>query len=197
MAISEPIRDVTIIDAIKRNLLAQNDIYGYALFVIGINTNLRISDLLRLKLSMLADANIGDEIRFKEKKTQKTRLIVVNRTIYDAVQKVLGLYPDGYPPDMPMFPRIRDRCKRKKSGVKPLLRGQAWIMMKQWFRDVGLDEGYSPHSLRKTWGYHQRVTFGADIGVLTTCFNHSSTRQTLTYLGINAEEVKEAFMREL
>ena len=52
---------------------------------------------------------------------------------------------------------------------------------------------YGAHTLRKTWGYHQRVTFGVDIPTLMTCFNHSSQRQTLDYLCVQAEEIKTVY----
>jgi hypothetical protein len=53
------------------------------------------------------------------------------------------------------------------------------------------------HSLRKTWGYHQRVTFGADLPTLMTCFNHSTQRQTLKYLCVQPGEVKAIYKNEI
>jgi integrase len=44
----EPIRDLTQIEAMKE-ILKSNSIRDYLLFVMGINTGLRISDLLALK----------------------------------------------------------------------------------------------------------------------------------------------------
>ena len=51
--------------------------------------------------------------------------------------------------------------------------------------------------LRKTWGYHQRVTFGVDLPRLMVCFNHSTQRQTLDYLCIQPEEIKDVYENEL
>jgi integrase len=61
-----------------------------------------------------------------------------------------------------------------------------------WGRQVGVRENLGSHSLRKTFGYHQRM-MGISIPTLLVIFNHSSQKQTLDYLGINEEEVLEAF----
>ena len=53
------------------------------------------------------------------------------------------------------------------------------------------------HTLRKTWGYHQRVTFGVDLPRLMVCFNHSTQRQTLDYLCIQPQEIKDVYENEL
>jgi hypothetical protein len=50
---------------------------------------------------------------------------------------------------------------------------------------------------RLTFGYIHRTVFNTDIPTLMQMFNHSSQRQTLTYLGIQPSEIKEAYLREI
>jgi hypothetical protein len=57
-----------------------------------------------------------------------------------------------------------------------------------------LPENYGSHTLRKTFGYHQRVTAKTDIPQLMVMYNHSTQRQTLKYPGIQPEEIKNAHM---
>jgi len=64
----EPIREQKDIKAIKK-LLEGNPVY-YALFIVGINTNLRASDLLRIRAGQVRGLKPMDEIELKEKKTQ-------------------------------------------------------------------------------------------------------------------------------
>jgi hypothetical protein len=52
-------------------------------------------------------------------------------------------------------------------------------------------------TLRKTFGYHQRVTFNVGVPELMVAFNHSSQRETLEYLCIQPEEVRSIYMNEL
>ena len=70
-------------------------------------------------------------------------------------------------------------------------------LVKGWCKQINLKGNYGSHSLRKTWGYHQRKTFSVDIPTLMTCFNHSTQRQTLDYLCIQPEEVQAVYMNEL
>ena len=67
----EPIKDKKKVLAIKRNLKEEKNPRNYLLFVMGINTALRISDLLSLKIKDIIDSK-GDIKKYlfaKEKKT--------------------------------------------------------------------------------------------------------------------------------
>jgi hypothetical protein len=70
-------------------------------------------------------------------------------------------------------------------------------LVKGWCRDINLKGNYGSHTLRKTWGYHQRVTFGVGLPELMVAFNHSTQRQTLDYLCVQPEEIKNIYQNEL
>ncbi|KXS48513.1 MAG: integrase family protein, partial [Halanaerobium sp. T82-1] len=61
----EPIRDKDKIEEIK-NILRQQSYRNYILFVLGINTGLRISDMLKLKVE---DVRNKSHIVIREQKT--------------------------------------------------------------------------------------------------------------------------------
>ena len=65
----EPIKRLKDIKSIKK--LLSGSPRNYALFVIGINTNLRASDLLKLTVDHVAHIKAGDAIEIREKKTKK------------------------------------------------------------------------------------------------------------------------------
>ena len=65
----EPIRKKSVIADIKK--LLRDRPLDYALFVVGINTNLRASDLLNLTVEQVVDLKKGDSLEVKEKKTGK------------------------------------------------------------------------------------------------------------------------------
>jgi hypothetical protein len=66
-------------------------------------------------------------------------------------------------------------------------------MVKAWCKAIKLKGNYGSHTLRKTWGYHQRVTYQVDIPTLMVCFNHATQKQTLDYLCIQPEEITNVF----
>ncbi len=70
-------------------------------------------------------------------------------------------------------------------------------LAKKFGKVINPKGNYGSHTLRKTWGYHRRVTFGTDLPRLMVCFNHSTQRQTLEYLCIQADEIREVYENEL
>ena len=179
----EPIRKKRDIQSIKKML--SDSPRNQALFTIGINTNLRASDLLGIKAGQVRDLKPGDSIQIKEKKTGKFRVVTLNKACIQAIQKLLAssLYNDNDP----LF--VGQRGALTVPSVHRLV--------KSWCRAINLRGNYGSHSMRKTWGYHQRVTFGTDIPRLMVCFNHSTQRQTLEYLCIQADEIKDVYGNEL
>ena len=94
----EPIRDLKAIKSIKKLLTDNNR--DYCLFVIGINTNLRASDLCRISAGDVRNLKEGDDFELKEKKTGKTRRLTLNKSVIEAVQALLatGQYDDDHTP---------------------------------------------------------------------------------------------------
>lgn len=179
-----PIRDLKDVRAIKR-LLADNP-RNLCLFVLGINSNLRASDLVSIKVSDVKDLKPGDEMVLTEKKTKKIRRIALNKSVVLAISNLLK--SRDYQDDDNLF--------MGKRG--PLQAISLTALVKSWCKSINLNGGnYGAHTLRKTWGFHQRVTFGVGLPELMVCFNHSSQRQTLTYLCISPEEVKSVYMNEI
>jgi integrase len=58
-----------------KKILMSNSLRNHCLFTLGINSGLRISDLLKLKISDVIDENgkIRERITLREKKTNKTK----------------------------------------------------------------------------------------------------------------------------
>ena len=67
----EPIRKQKDIKLIKKIL--QDSPRNLCLFTLGINTNLRASDLLKIKVEQVRHIQPGEEISLKEKKNKKTK----------------------------------------------------------------------------------------------------------------------------
>ena len=179
----DPIKSTKHIQTIKK-LLADNPL-DFALFTVGINTNLRASDLLRIKVGQVKDLKPNDEIAINEKKTKKPRRITLNKACISAIQGLLA--------------------SKEYSDEDYLFTGQRGVLtvptvnqkMKSWCRAINLKGNYGSHTLRKTWGFHQRITFGTDLPRLMVCFNHSTQKQTLDYLCIQPQEIRDVYENEL
>jgi len=181
----EPIRSLKDIKTIKKNILEDRP-RDLTLFTVGINTNLRASDLLQIKAGMVRGLKPMDEIEIKEKKTKKPRRITLNQACTEAIQRLLASRP--YQDVEFLFSSQRGDVLTVPS-VNRLIKG--------WCDQINLKGNYGSHTLRKTWGYHQRVTFGMGLPELMVCFNHSTQKQTLDYLCVQPEEIKSVYSNQL
>lgn len=186
----DPIRDPKDIRLIKK-ILADHP-RDLALFVVGINTNLRASDLLRIKVGDVRYLKVGEYFTLREKKTGKLRSITINKAVYDAIANLLVSMPLAKDDDF-LF-----QSRKKNSSTGGMLTvSYLNSLVKQWCREINLRGNYGAHSLRKTFGYIHRTVFGTDIPTLMEMFNHSTQRQTLTYLGIQPREINDAYLKEI
>ncbi|WP_349263850.1 tyrosine-type recombinase/integrase [Oligoflexus sp.] len=76
----------------------------------------------------------------------------------------------------------------RKSGSR-LLVSTITHLVKSWCAAINLVGNFGGSTMRKTFGYHQRVYFGLNTAILMVIYNHSSERQTLDYLGIEPDEL--------
>jgi integrase len=178
----EPIREIRDIKSIKK-LLADNP-RNLCLFVLGINTNLRASDLLRITVGQVRHCRAGDEITLKEKKTGKQRRITLNKSAVTAIQDLLATSPMS--DESPLF-----FSQRGQVLIVPSVNR----LVKSWCRAINLKGNFGSHTLRKTFGYHQRVQLNTSIPELMIMFNHSNQKQTLDYLCIQPDEIRDAYMK--
>jgi len=179
----EPLKSMKDISSIKK-LLADRP-RDLAMFTIGINTNLRASDLLSLKVKQVRGLKPMEEISLTEKKTKKDRRINLNKNCIDAINQLLAT-----------------RNYRDNDYLFHGQRGQMTVpylnyLVKKWCADINLRGNYGSHTLRKTWGYIQRTHFGHSLPELMEVYGHATQKQTLAYLCIQPEEIKKIYANEI
>lgn len=179
MNVVEPIRQTTDIQAIKAQLHAHN-LRDYAWFVLGINTGLRIGDLLRLTVGdvRLTKTQWVERLIVVEQKTGKVKECPLSEATKRALREYLATRP-AVKSSEPLFP--------SQKRHRPLGRQAAWAILKDAARAVGLMDPIGTHTLRKTFGYHA-YQGGADLSVIQDLFNHASPATTLRYIGINRDQ---------
>lgn len=165
----QPIKDKRDIERMKQSLNGRD----LLLFILGINTNLRISDLLRLTREDIVD----NAIILVESKTGKTKRIHLGDNTIAQIKPLL-------PESGTLFP--------SRKGGKPISRQQAWRTLNAAAERAGLNIEFGTHSLRKTFAYHAYKQ-GVDLALLMRILNHSSQRETLRYIGIETEDITNVY----
>ena len=193
MSTTQPIRDKESLQKFKNFYKTQKpNPRNYAIIVLGLNTALRISDILNLTSEMVYDHNkVREHIVVKEQKTGKINRILLNRE----VRKALNLYrhflvksaayKTGNPYLFPS-PYVSQR-PLSRYQVYRMIRNAAWRIIRKAAEETGQDEHISCHSLRKTFGYRAWKQ-GADPIVIMLIYNHSSFDITKRYLCIEQDD---------
>lgn len=89
----EPIIDVKSIKSIKKIL--SDNLRDKLLFIMGINSGLRVQDLLALKVGDVREAKVGDRVILREKKTGKENVFIMNKEIKLALDDYLTEFGSG------------------------------------------------------------------------------------------------------
>jgi len=106
----EPIRDPEAIQHIKDQL--KDKPRDLCIFILGINTAYRASELLSLSVGHVINAKAGDSLPLKQSKTKKYRTAYLNRPCIRSIQNWLASHPDPDPKN-PLFP---SRKRNKETG---------------------------------------------------------------------------------
>lgn len=171
----EPIRDIGTVNDIADYLREKSE-RNYIMFMIGIYSGLRISDILKLRVR---DVRNRDRIMIREKKTGKERRVPVNK----ALKKDL----DKYVEEMHDYEYL---IKSRKDRNKPITRQQAWTILQTAGEKFGVQK-IGTHTMRKTFGYHMYQQTH-DIVAIQKILNHATQEYTLRYIGVTQDTLDTA-----
>ena len=170
MVCVEPIRDKEKIKIVKR-ILKEHGSRDYLLFLMRINSGLRISDILKLKVS---DVKNKKYIELIEQKTGKYKRFPITNSFKSELEEfIVDKTSEDY-----LFTRQR--------GRGAISRIQAYCIICNTCINVGIKAHIGTHTLRKTFGYHFYQE-NKDVALLQQIFNHSAPSITLKYIGINQD----------
>lgn len=193
MNIAQPIKLSTDLENFK-------DYYQYIypsprnalLITIGLNTALRISDVLALKWEDVYEFERNryrSHISITEKKTGKKSLIYLNESIICSLEnyRITLLQKHGIIlPEHYLFSHSNKNV--------PISRVQAFRIIKQAAEYCNISGVISCHSLRKIFGYHAWKQ-GAAPALLVNIYNHSTYQVTKRYLGIEQDDRDQIFKK--
>lgn len=188
MSTTEPIKDLDKLRELKNYYLEMNDYRNYALVSMGVNTALRISDLLSLRWCDVYDfenKEFRKHVIIIEKKTGKRNKFAINKSAIFTLKR----YKKNLPPESP----LEYLFKSQKGNNRPITRNQAFRIIKNAANAIGLEGNISCHSLRKTFGYWIWKN-GASPVLIMNIFNHSSFEITKRYLCIDQDDKDEIYM---
>ncbi|KAB7670734.1 tyrosine-type recombinase/integrase [Bacillus sp. B1-b2] len=173
----DPIKELESINAIKEILRKQSQ-RDLLLFVLGINTGIRVSDLLSLKVKDVIDDEGMKEFLYITD-SEETKAYYLNGKVHVELEK--------YMKEQVLLEE--DFLFKSKKNAQAITRQQAYRIINKAAKLVGITGKIGMHTLRKTFGYHA-YRKGIAISILMDIYNHHSPSETLKYIGINKEDKK-------
>ncbi|GHS90755.1 site-specific integrase [Synergistales bacterium] len=197
---TQPIRSQSDRDAIS-GYFWRNNYRDYALFVFGIYTGRRITDLIKLNVRDVAYIDskhrfcIVERLKITEKKTGKFVDLILHPSARRALSKYLKTRIKGSPSMGALLnePLFKSRQLRTSDGQRRITQQHAWRILSHAAKVCGFNYKIGTHSLRKTFGYmlYQNNT---SIELIQKLLNHSSPAVTLAYIGITRDDMDEAIL---
>lgn len=172
-----PIKDPESIQRMK-DLLKSKSQRDFLLFVFGINTGMRICDLLNLKVQDVWNGKeVTEFVVIPGNGHRKEKTFYLNNNVRNAIFNYV----------LSAQLKSGDFLFKTKNHNKPITRQQAYRIVNKAARDAGIEGKIGTHTIRKTFGYHA-YRKGVAISVLSAIFDHSCPAETLKYLAIGKEQ---------
>ena len=184
--LKEPIRDRRKINQMLKWLRenSQGRDRDAMMFQFGLNTGLRIGDILKTQVKDVYNNGVLDYYRLKEKKTGKFKKVLLTDKLKAALEKYiteLELDPENY------------LIFGMKSFNKPLDRWNAWRVLTEAAKECRISD-FGTHTMRKTFGYWMyRET--QDLNLVMQSLNHDRKSITLKYIGYSQEQIDEGYKK--
>lgn len=188
MCKTDPIRTTDDIQKLKQYFLKKGQVRNYTLITLGMNTSLRISDLLSLIWADVYDfkkENYRAHVALTEQKTGKRNIIAMNEEAKHALEMLRNAVSVASAHEYIFKSRIGNN--------QPIGRVSAYKIIRDAVNDLGLEGTISCHSLRKTFGYHAWKK-GVPPALIMSIYNHSSIEITKRYLSIDQDDKDEVFL---
>ena len=171
---------------LERILERNQNWHDLVLLTVGVDSMLRASDLLQLRVKDVAypSGKIRSELRTRQQKTNYEVYPVLN--IDARAWLRIWIAKSGKSQDHFLFTR------KKEADADPITRGHYARLTKRWADWLELpSEEYSTHSLRRS---KPVIMFeaGKPIELISELLGHQSVATTTRYLGINQKKARAA-----
>ena len=194
---SKPIKDKQTIKQIKEIYIKKNKKRDLLLFLLAINTGLKLNDLLNLNVKDVKEKEyleikqiniINDDNNNKEKENnnnnnnkttrkQKINEITINKTIQKLIKEITNKRKPKEPLFISNFGGRLDRTIVYKT-FKEIINESTLIKKEE-------KKYFSPSSWRKTFGYHYYQKY-KDLSYLQYLFSQQTINETIRYIQISS-----------
>lgn len=178
----------TEVAAIAKHLSCARD---RCLFILGLRTGLRISELLSLKVSNVFSTGSLMQCIYIERRNTKGktagRSIALHNDAREAIASLLATW-DHSPGDW-LFQSFR-------TPNKPLDRVMAYRILREATDKAKIAGKVATHSMRKTFAERMYTKLDKDLLKLQKALGHRDVNSTIAYLSFNQQDIDDAILSD-
>ena len=181
------------IDKVLNSFSGNYEMRDRNLFVLGIKTGMRISELLSLTVKDVWQYDQPVDMLSLRKQVVKgkkeARAIPLNNDAKKAIRELkewLSTQVVELTPETPLF-----ISQKSQKGNEPISRMQAHRILNEAFRKAGLTGKLASHSMRKSFGT-RIYTVTKDIMVTKELLGHANVNTTQKYIGVGMDKLRAA-----
>ena len=181
------------IQAVLKSFRGKYQARDRALFLLGLKSGLRISELLSLRVGDVIQYGAAVERISVERRATKGRregrTVLLHPEAKEAIEVWLGeLDARGrLDPDQFLFPS-------RKGRNRPVSRVHAWRVLRGAYTENKLPGKLGTHSMRKTFAARIYDALGGDLVKTQRALGHRNINSTAQYLSFKEEEIDEAIL---
>jgi integrase len=181
------------VDVVQRSFGGRYGARDRALFLVGVKSGFRISELLSLRVGdVYQHGHLVDRVtvpRRHMKKKVEGRSVLLHPDAKAALatwlmqlRQVTGLMPDSY-----VF-------RSRKGGNRPIGKRQAWKILHEAVTTNELTGKVGTHAMRKTFACRVYEKLGHDLVKTQRALGHRNINSTVSYLSFADEEIDAAIL---
>jgi len=178
------------VEMLKDILTNKGAVKELALFSFGIDSMLRSSDILNLRVEDVVDhkGKVKTNINLKQKKTKQSHVVIISESTAKSLDNMIrkeGKFESDW-----LFTAERFGNQKKK----PMSHVKYTLLVKKWCGLIHLDpKDYSTHSIRRTRAAMVYKATGNNIRLVQQLLGHKSITSTTAYLNLDQQQALDVY----
>jgi site-specific recombinase XerD len=181
-------------DGEVKTVAARLSIRDRALFLLGVRSGFRVSELLSIRVADVLDAagNVAPRV-YVQRKSMKGqtsgRAVVLHAEAREAVGALVAEIREAGALDLsaPLF-------VSRNGESKPISRVRAWQVLSDGYEAAGVTGKLGTHAMRKTFAARVYDLLGHDLIKTQRALGHASINSTVAYLSFAESDIEAAIL---
>lgn len=181
------------IGRIKESFAGEYALRDRALFVFGLKTGFRISEILTIRVGAVChQGRILDAVAVKRrhmKKKTEGRVVPLHQEVREVFEDLIASMKENGEVSGETF-----LFQSRKGCNQAISRTQAWRILKNAFNRNDINGQLGTHSMRKTFADRMYEKLNRDLIKTQKALSHRNINSTVSYLSFKEEEISEAIL---